>query len=127
MNESIESEIVRCEEQLRSAMLHSDLSMLDALLKDELLFTNHFGQVMSKQDDLNAHRSGLFTITSITLSDQRMKVAGNSVIVSVLAHIVGEYKGKTSDNHIRFTRIWTKNSSAHWQVIAGHASELIAV
>ncbi len=55
MSDTIETQILEAEEQLRQAMLASDVNALDDLLSPELIFTNHLGQVMGKQDDLAAH------------------------------------------------------------------------
>lgn len=62
MTKIIESQIIDAEERLKQAMLASDVSVLDKLLAPEIIITNHFGQLMSKEDDLGAHKSGLIKI-----------------------------------------------------------------
>jgi ketosteroid isomerase-like protein len=47
------------EEKLRQAMLASDIEALDELIADDLIFTMHTGLVINKQDDLEAHRTGI--------------------------------------------------------------------
>lgn len=69
MNDSNRMQIETCEERLRQAMLHSDVSTLDELLADDLLFTNHLGQLMTKQDDLKAHRTGMVKILKCFMAD----------------------------------------------------------
>jgi len=44
--------IENLEEKLRHAMLTSDVSALDELIADDLVFTMHTGQVVNKQFDL---------------------------------------------------------------------------
>ena len=66
MSDNLQSQIIELEERLRQAMLYSDVNELDALIAPELLFTNHLGQIFSKQEDLDAHRSGKFKFTEIT-------------------------------------------------------------
>ena len=66
--------IVALEEQLETAMLNSDVAVLDHLLADDLIFTSHLGQIMSKQDDLEAHKSGFVKINSIDQSEQHIKM-----------------------------------------------------
>jgi len=122
MNQSIELQIEECEERLKQAMLCSDVSALDELLSPDLTFTNHLGQLMTKQDDLEAHESGMLKINEITLSDQKVKNYGDMVAVSVQAHILGSFAGVMSKSNIRFTRVWSKASSEDWQVIVGHSS-----
>src|SRR3546814_14068982 len=62
------AEIERCEEQLREALLNSDVGLLDSLLGDDLIFTNQDGMRLTKADDIAAHQSGLLAIE--TLSQQ---------------------------------------------------------
>lgn len=103
-------------------MLRSDATALGKLLAPDLIFTNHLGHLMTKQDDLEAHQSGLVKIEKVVLSDKRLKVLGNVVVVSVQAHIAGTFNGEFSESDIRFTRVWSKTSNENWQVVAGHSS-----
>jgi len=122
MNQSIEIQITKCEEQLTNAMLESDIQVLDSLISEDLLFSNHLGQLMTKQDDLEAHKSGLLNIEEISHSNQIIKYYGNTAIVSVKATILGTFSGYRSKNEFRFTRIWYNYSNTTWQIIAGHSS-----
>ncbi|MEJ2635365.1 MAG: nuclear transport factor 2 family protein [Calditrichia bacterium] len=110
------------EDQLKSAMLNSDVSVLDELLADGLIFTNHLGQVTSKEDDIEAYRSGIAKIKSIKQSEKQIMVEGDAAIVSVLSHISGEFRNVQYDAALRFTRVWQKRESNKWQVIAAHSS-----
>src|SRR3546814_2782169 len=46
------AEIERCEEQLREALLNSDVGLLDSLLGDDLIFTNQDGMRLTKADEI---------------------------------------------------------------------------
>lgn len=116
------NKIVALEDQLKIAMLNSDVSVLDQLLAEELIFTSHLGQVMSKQDDLEAHRTGFVKIKSINQSEQRILLHEDFAIVSVLSRINGEFGGEQSEATLRFTRVWRKLINDKWQVIAAHSS-----
>jgi len=122
MSHPVKIQIIECEEQLKEAMLHSDIYVLDNLLANDLIFTNHLGHVMTKQDDLEAHKSKAIKISEISLSDQNIKIQGGIVIVTVKAHIAGCFNNEKSENDFRFTRVWRKDSSGAWQIVAGHSS-----
>ena len=122
MSNSIETQILEAEERLRLAMLDSDVKVLDRLLAAELVFTNHLGQVLGKQDDLAAHQSGKFKIETLTPSDRRIQVIGNVASVTVKVHLVGSYAGAGFDNDLRFTRIWNLSSNGTWQIVTAHSS-----
>ncbi len=123
MSNSIKTQIVQAEERLRLAMLSSDVNTLNELLAPELIFTNHLGQVLSKQDDLVAHQSGILKIKVLTPSEQHIQlIQENVAIVTVKVHLVGSYAGNESNGDFRFTRIWTFSPSDTWHIVAAHSS-----
>ena len=73
MNEAMETQILAAEEQLRIAMLNSDLRALDELLAPEMIFTNHLGQLLGKKDDLGAYQSGLLQVKELTPSERQIQ------------------------------------------------------
>jgi len=81
MSNPIETQIANSEKLLRLAMLRSDVNTLNELLAPELIFTNHLGQVMTKQDDLVAHESGAIKIEVITPSEEYILLIGEVAIV----------------------------------------------
>lgn len=118
--------IETAEEALRSAMLDSDIDALDRLLSPELVFTNHLGLIVSKEDDLAAHQSGVLKIDDIVSSEMRINTLCATVAtVSVRVNLTGSYGGEPANGEFRFTRVWTLSESGNWQVATAH-STLIA-
>jgi len=74
-------------------MLSSDVSALDELLAPDLIFTNHLGQLLGKEDDLAAHRSGMLKVKELTPSEQHVRPNGDVAIVSVRMQLSGMYDG----------------------------------
>jgi hypothetical protein len=101
-----ETEIADAESRLRVAMLNSDLPALNALLAPELMFTNHFGQLLGKDDDLAAHGSGKLKIEELIPSEQHIGLVGGVAIVSVRMQLKGSYDGNPAHGDFRFTRVW---------------------
>ena len=118
--------IVEVEERLRQAMLTSDVAELDALIASELLFTSYLGQLITKQQDLEMHRSRVLKLTELNPSDPHIQLHDRFAVVSVQMHLVGSYDGTPIDQHIRFTRVWAVSSAGAWQIVAGHASVVAA-
>ncbi len=118
-------EIQACEERLKMAMLHADVSALDELISSDLLFTNHLGQLMNKEDDLAMHQSGVLVISRILLSEQKIKLYDAIAIVSVQARITASFNGEHSENNFRFTRVWSKQFNETWQIVNGHSSVIV--
>ncbi len=120
MNQTVETQITNAEERLRLAMLASDVSTLDELLAPELIFTSHLGEVLSKQDDLAAHTSGLLKIYDLKPSEQTIQLHGEVAIVLVRMQILGSYDGNPASGDLRFTRVWAASPSGAWQIVAAH-------
>jgi hypothetical protein len=56
MNPTMEAQITDAEDRLRAAMLSSDVEVLTELFAPDLIFTNHLGQLQSRESDLAAYR-----------------------------------------------------------------------
>ncbi len=84
----IETEIIKYEARLRQAMLWSDVKALD-VLAPELIFRNRLGHLMTKKDDLEAHKSGTLKIEALTPSEENIQIIGDVAIVSVRVHNIG--------------------------------------
>lgn len=114
----MKQEIEKLEEELRLAMLFSDVEKLDLLIADELRFIAPNGAVVTKQMDLDIHKSGQQKMSKLTPSERQIKVFDNCASVTVKMEVecmVGETR-VSSD--YRYTRTWAKINGL-WQVIAG--------
>lgn len=111
------------EEKLRQAMLISDVSTLDELIADDLVFTMHTGQVVDKQYDLEAHQSGIFKFTKLEISDRQIHSYGDCIVVTLKAEIAGTLNHQFFEESYRFTRVWVQRQN-RWQIVAGHVSQM---
>ena len=102
-------------------MRASDVQVLDELLADDLLFTNHLGLVVSKQEDLDVHRSGLLKLDALSASDRSIRRLGHVAIVSVRVQLAGRYADNPFEGTFRYTRVWALLGT-HWRIVAAHAS-----
>lgn len=118
---NLQEQIISLEEKLRQSMLKSDVKELDALISDELIFTDHTGRRVSKSVDMEAHQSGNLKIESIKSSEQEIKTYDQMAIVSVLMSIEGKYLGEPFHGNIRFSRTWL-NLDDSWKIVAAHST-----
>lgn len=117
--------IIELEERLIEAMKNSNIQELDALLADDVIFTAHTGSIHTKEEDMDAHRSGNIDIFDIKIDDQVIKVLDDVAIVSVLLEISGSFFGNTEVGFFRFTRFW-KLVNNEWQVVAAHSTQVVS-
>ncbi|NEQ29133.1 MAG: nuclear transport factor 2 family protein, partial [Microcoleus sp. SIO2G3] len=106
-----EMAIETLEESLRQAMLNSDVSALDDLIADDLVFTLPSGLVIDKQTDLEAHRTGIQKYNQIETNDMQIHHHGDWAVVTLKAKITA----KVFSGTYCFTRIWAKRHD-RWQI-----------
>ena len=119
-----DDEVNSMEAQLREAMLAGDLKVLDALLADDLVFTDHTGNRQTKADDLAAYRLGRLKITQLNISDQHVRTSGTCAIVTLVANVGGSFDGHSFLGRFAYTRVWER-SDGNWRVAAAHCSAVI--
>ena len=118
---TIQAQIIDVEERLRLAMLASDVPALDGMVAPELIFTNHMGQLLGKDEDLAMHESGVLKLHQLIPSEQHLQVNGEVVVVSVRMQLAGTYADQPTGGDFRFTRVWARSPEGVWRVVAAHA------
>ena len=121
MHRTAEAQIAEAEDQLKTAMLNSDVTALDELLAPGMIFTNHLGQLLGKEEDLAAHRSGMLKIEDLKPSERHVRLYGDVAIVSVRMQLSGTYDGSPANGDFRFTRVWALSPQRTWHVVVAHA------
>ena len=86
-----EMNVEQLEERLRHAMLTSDVVKLDRLVSDRLVFVMYDGTVLTKSDDLAAHRSKKIRLTKLSPSERQTQFYGDVAIVTVRMALVGSF------------------------------------
>ncbi|WP_080380747.1 nuclear transport factor 2 family protein [Burkholderia pseudomallei] len=111
------------ESALRDAMLTNNVDVLDKLLDDDLVFTAPNGQVLSKDDDLSAHRAKLLRLDRLDINEIRAHAIGEMILTTTKARLVGYFGAVAIGGTFAYTRLW-RQSGARWRVVAGHAAEI---
>jgi ketosteroid isomerase-like protein len=127
MHSASQEQIVQVEDRLRTAMLSSDVAALDELLAPDLIFTNHLGQLLGKDEDLAAYRSGVLKVVCLEPSEQHVRALGDVAVVSVRMQLSGTYGDAPANGDFRFTRVWARSEQERWQIVAAHAGLIAPV
>lgn len=120
----IPADIVEAESRIRRAQLDADVSALDELISDELLFTGPTGEVGTKSADLEAHASGAVRFREHQPEELRARPVNDDVVVTAMrARLVVKVGGATVSGIYRYTRVWARENGK-WRVVGGHVSEV---
>lgn len=110
-------EILALEQLWRQAQLSGDVQAMDKLLSDDYLGTNISGTVLTKAQQLDRMRTRKATITTLELSDIKVKLVGQIAIVTSLGTITstGGATG-TLNGSFRYTRIYQHLPTGAWKI-----------
>ena len=115
--------IVVLEARIRLAQLGADLTALNELISDDLLFTGPDGQLGSKAQDIEAYRSGTVKFIDHIPEELRIRrVSADVSIAALRAQLTVDVAGRRSRGTYRYTRIWAREDGQIWRVVGGHVS-----
>jgi len=117
------SDVEKLEDRLRCAMIASDVAELDFLISDRLVFVLQDGSLLTKRDDLDAHRTAKVRFITLSPSERQIQLYGSVAIVVVRMAVAGSYLGTPLSGDFRYTRVWHL-SGEQAQVVAGHVSAI---
>ncbi|MBS7576020.1 MULTISPECIES: nuclear transport factor 2 family protein [unclassified Enterococcus] len=119
----LENIINAYENRLREAMIRSDIEELNQLLADDLKFVGHFGQVITKEDDIRSHQSRDFKMESIVINSQDIYMIDAAVITISDVQLGISIGDQNILDHLIYTRVWQKINN-DWKVIRGQATQV---
>lgn len=101
-----EEEIIKLEYQLIEAIKTSDVDFIENLLHDDLLFLAPNGQVVTKEMDLNSHKSKQMSVEHLIPKFEDIKIIGDTAISIVVYDTKGVMLGENIAGQFRYIRTW---------------------
>lgn len=98
-----------------------NIDILSSLLADDFVITIEDGSVYSKAGYISHSADTSVHVDVAELSELKVRMHGDTAIVTGAYHEVGESNGRRYEYHDRLTDVWMK-TGARWQVIASHYS-----
>jgi ketosteroid isomerase-like protein len=131
---TLEQEILTLEENLTQAQRQLDVSELDRLFADDILFTGVTGETCGKAGLFAEWRQGVAqrekaiadgkkTEMSFDKEDIKVVTYGDTAVTSYRFMIRVKGEGVDIQRRYRRTMVWLKRQNT-WQIIGGHMSSL---
>jgi ketosteroid isomerase-like protein len=118
-----EQTLKRIEQEMLDALVKSNTSANDRYMSSDLVFTAPDGEMLDKAR-LNADlKSGALKMQSSTFNDMRVRIHGDTAIVTYGTTDKGTYKGKDISGQFRWTDVFVMHNG-NWQLVAGHGCPL---
>lgn len=134
MHGNIEQEILTQEENLTQATRQLDISALDRIYADDIIFISVTGETCGKASLMGEARQGITQresaaaqgkkiVASFDKEDIKVVTHGDTAITSYRFLIKVQGEGMDINRRYRTTNVWLKRENC-WQVVAGHTTSL---
>src|ERR1700743_79220 len=110
-------------ESLRKALIDPDKATLDALVLDELTYGHSNGNLQDKAAFEEALLSKSSDFVTIDLTDQTIKVVGNTAWVRHILTATTNDGGQAGTAHLSALMVWVKQKGA-WKLFARQAVKI---
>lgn len=120
---SREQEIKVLEHERNRAILNGDAATLERMTSDDYTFITLRGELRTKADVVKGFQSGTFKYDWRTISDLKVRVYGDTAIVTGRSTQKGTESGKDYSGDYRFTRVYVKQKG-RWVTVALQATRI---
>ncbi len=120
---TIEQELIKLEEDWAKAYVARDVKAMGRIEADDWVYTDADGNVITRAEDLADLASGAFVATSFVVDDLKVRVYGDTAVVTGRQTEKATYKGKDASAVYRITDTWIRRAGG-WQCIASHLTKI---
>ena len=107
-NKLTENSILEQENKLYSAIKDSDITALDQLLHDDLLFILPSGQTITKEIDLDTYRDGALKIDELLPEIENLNIIDDMAVITLTMKLKGKFNEMPFEANYRYIRFWKK-------------------
>ncbi|HUB19863.1 MAG TPA: nuclear transport factor 2 family protein [Acidobacteriaceae bacterium] len=119
----IHREIEALEQQWRQATVTNNIGEMNRLLADDYVGITSNGTVENKQQALAQRSAGTIRITKLDLTDTRVRVYGDTAVVTSQAQLEGTNGTSDIGGLYRYTRVYTRRLG-EWKIVSFEASRI---
>ncbi len=120
---SVRKYIETLEMQWRDAEVNNNVSEMAKLLADDYIGISANGTVETKSETLDARRAGTVKIQSLNITDLKVRVYGDTAVVTSKAALVGENGQSDISGNYRYTRVYNRRLG-RWKIVSFEASRI---
>ncbi len=120
---SVEQALIQMEHDWSRADTEKDAATLDRILADDWIGIDFEGTVLTKPQALRDINSGSASLESTVLSDMKVRIYGNTAIVTGTDTEKSEYHGKDSSGKYLWTDVFVFRNG-RWQAVSSQSTRL---
>jgi ketosteroid isomerase-like protein len=113
-----EKQVLQVINQWRDAMLVRDMNTLDKIFSDDVIITTFDGSTRGKKEELEAVKPNP-DLKTLSIGNKyiRIKVYGQTAVVTALTEMQSSFRGRKMDIFFRFTSVFAKKKG-RWRMVA---------
>ena len=115
--------IIELDRQRMAAMAAKDVSALDRIIADDLIYTHSSARVDTKKTLIGAMESGATVYTAVEPSDVVAQDLGDAVVLTGVATISVKSGGVPNSFRVRFVDVYA-NRGGQWQMVTWQSTRL---
>ena len=112
--DATQEEVLRVEKEFSEAIVKNDAEAVGRFLADEWIIIDPDGGIIDKAAFLGVIKSGTLTHEMLESSDARVRIYGNTAMVTALTKTKGKFGGQVFTTQERATDIFVKQNG-RWQ------------
>jgi ketosteroid isomerase-like protein len=110
------AELIALEQLFARTVVKGDAAALEKLVDDDWMIVGPEGNVITKPAFLDVVKSGALTHSTMELDETRVRVYGDTAIVTARAVTTGTYQGRPFTTRERSTDVFVRQHG-HWKYV----------
>jgi ketosteroid isomerase-like protein len=111
-----EKQVASLAKQSTEATLKGDTKTLDAILADDFVAINPFGELVTKAEQLKLMKDGTLRFDSIEPSEEKVRVYGDAAVLTERGRVKVTFKGRSESLSVRNTEFYAKQGGK-WRCV----------
>jgi ketosteroid isomerase-like protein len=120
---SVEQKLMQMERDTSQAGIKKDVATLEKMYADDWVGIDPSGKSATKAEAMADIKSGDYAVQSAELSAMKVRVFGNTAVVTGSDTEKSTYKGKDSTGEYAWTDVFVMRHG-HWQVAASQSTKV---
>ena len=112
----MEEELLKVEKGFVDAIAKNDLEAIERFVTDDWIIINADGGIIDRERFLEVINSGTLTHEMMESEDMRVRVYGDSAVVSALTRSKGKFMGQEFTTHERSTDVFVRRDG-QWRCV----------
>jgi ketosteroid isomerase-like protein len=114
--DDLKHQVEKLEEAWRTAQLNDDAETMNRLLSDNYIGITMNGQIVTKMQQLDRMRTRTMSLSRIDLDDVKVKLIGQTAVVTSRANVEGTDEGEPFHGIYRYTRVYARVANGSWKI-----------